>query len=588
VTGRKDRALSALYLFVPLILWPAVAGLRAWRDGETPWAALALFAVVLAGLPALGVWLGRPWGKRVAEFLSMSGMVAALIYVLKNQISLQVAPALGYFVVYAFLSHERLAVARAAARPKPVEAPSPEHPLEWLRENVEAIAVAFIMALVIRCFCLEVFKIPSSSMEPTLMGDNADPPRSGDRIMVLKLSYLLESVARYDVVVFKYPLNPMRNFIKRVVGLPDEDFFLYRGNIYTRRHGSGDSRFLIRRKPLRVQRSLWLNAWNDWAPVILKDSESFQNVFESSAGPDGYSLRDGVVTGRSDRKCRFTASRPIVDSERERTPVGDILFEGDLTLPAGQGEFWVEIHHDFGPFRLALNTAGNSAVVHGNRTHSLATPAFPAERAVHLEFMVYDGCAVVLFDGRVQAEVVFQNSYDDVKALAEKHGLDFGATGTRFDLSGLRVGKDLHHKERIPQSGEPLESMKPGDWLSIPPGHYLMMGDNVNNSHDSRAWVRHEFVLKDGRRIVCESQDVSHSSMAEAKERWSRRNGGKTAPTHVIAADIHGHEQAWNSWDVDEERSPAPQAAPFVEGRYILGKAFWTWWPPGRWFRLIR
>ena len=74
---------------------------------------------------------------------------------------------------------------------------------QWARENVEAIVVAFIMALVIRCFCIEVFKIPSSSMEPTLMGDNYgehyksgctfDHGRrtGGDRIMVTKFYYAL-------------------------------------------------------------------------------------------------------------------------------------------------------------------------------------------------------------------------------------------------------------------------------------------------------------------------------------------------------------------------------------------------------------
>lgn len=570
---------------MPLILWPVAAGLRAWHDGETPWVALALFAVALAGVPALGVWLGRAWGKRAAEFLAMAGMVAALIYVLKNQLTLEVVPALGYFVVYAFLSHERLAAARAAARPKRAEPPAPEHPLEWLRENVEAIAVAFIMALVIRCFCLEVFKIPSSSMEPTLMGDSPDGRRSGDRIMVLKLSYLLEAVARYDVVVFKYPLNPMRNFIKRVVGLPDEDFFLDRGNIYARPHGSGDPRFQICRKPLRVQRSLWLNAWNDRAPEILKDSESFRSVFMPTSDSDGFAVRNGELSTRGERSCGFTAERPIDDGLG--TPVSDILFEGDVRLSAGRGEFWVKIRHDFGLFRLALRTDGTSALIHGDKRYPLSTPAFPRGKPVHLEFMVYDGSAVVLFDGRIQGEVIFQLWHDDVKHLSPDHGLEFGAEGTQVQLSGLRVGRDLYHKERIPQSGDPLKSMNPNRPLSNGPNEYVMMGDNVNNSHDSRAWIRHTFLLKDGRTIVCESQDLSDSSQFEAKKRWSLRNGNKSAPDYVIAADINGHEQAWETRDI-MPGYPKKDAAPWVQGKFILGKAFWTWWPPGRWFRLIR
>src|SRR3989304_6809105 len=114
----------------------------------------------------------------------------------------------------------------------------------WLKENVEAIVVAFIAAMVIRCFAVEVFQIPTKSMEPTLMGhvitdENGKVVDSlMDRIMVSKFFYEISPIERFDVAVFKFPLNQSRNFIKRVVGMPDEKFFVEGGNIYYRKNRS--------------------------------------------------------------------------------------------------------------------------------------------------------------------------------------------------------------------------------------------------------------------------------------------------------------------------------------------------------------
>ena len=87
-------------------------------------------------------------------------------------------------------------------------------PATWsrgLRELVETLCIALILALVIRTFILQAFYIPSSSMEDTLY------PR--DRILVNKFIYSAGSVERGDVIVFKSPRAPERDFIKRCVGL---------------------------------------------------------------------------------------------------------------------------------------------------------------------------------------------------------------------------------------------------------------------------------------------------------------------------------------------------------------------------------
>jgi len=94
------------------------------------------------------------------------------------------------------------------------------------RENVEAILIAVIIALFIRTFVVQAFKIPSGSMKPTL--------QVGDHILVNKFIYgvkipYLSSVVlpvkdpqRGDIVVFKFPVDPRKDFIKRVIAVPGD------------------------------------------------------------------------------------------------------------------------------------------------------------------------------------------------------------------------------------------------------------------------------------------------------------------------------------------------------------------------------
>lgn len=96
-----------------------------------------------------------------------------------------------------------------------------------LREYTESILIAAILALFIRTFVFQAFKIPTGSMEDNLL--------VGDHILVNKFVYgpvasdleelllPVRDVERGDVVVFRAPQDPSKDFIKRVVGLPGEE-----------------------------------------------------------------------------------------------------------------------------------------------------------------------------------------------------------------------------------------------------------------------------------------------------------------------------------------------------------------------------
>ena len=169
---------------------------------------------------------------------------------------------------------------------------------EGMRETVEALVVAFILALLFRAFVAEAFVIPTGSMAPTLMGAHKDlfcdrcesnfrvgasqeisqgalaqcvvagicpncrhvnfldlsnqtdnQTFNGDRILVSKFAYAIADPERWDVIVFKFPGNPKQNYIKRLVGLPGETVTVRHGDIYRRDLGSPISDNAIVRKP---------------------------------------------------------------------------------------------------------------------------------------------------------------------------------------------------------------------------------------------------------------------------------------------------------------------------------------------------
>ena len=104
------------------------------------------------------------------------------------------------------------------------------------REYFESICVAVILALFVRTFIVQAFKIPTGSMENNLL--------IGDHLLVNKFVFAptmtrleetllpIDPVRRGDIIVFKYPEEPERDFIKRVIGLPGETIELRKKRVY--------------------------------------------------------------------------------------------------------------------------------------------------------------------------------------------------------------------------------------------------------------------------------------------------------------------------------------------------------------------
>ncbi|MCL2709317.1 MAG: S26 family signal peptidase [Planctomycetaceae bacterium] len=180
------------------------------------------------------------------------------------------------------------------------------------RELIEALGIALVLAFLFKAFIIELYCIPTGSMASTLMGrhkdvncevcgfpfqfsasqesnDGADNPRAkdqlplviggtcpqcqytmyvgegniadqvhmsfnGDRIFVNKSLFSYREPSRWHVSVFRYPAKPQVNYIKRLVGVPNETVMLRNGQVFTKKEG--DDHFEIQRKPLRVLLSM--------------------------------------------------------------------------------------------------------------------------------------------------------------------------------------------------------------------------------------------------------------------------------------------------------------------------------------------
>lgn len=179
---------------------------------------------------------------------------------------------------------------------------------DGMRETIESIAIAFILAFLFKTFQAEAYVIPTGSMAPTLFGRHKEvtcegcgyhfelgasgeidqgsgrlkerigqatcvncgltndvldaPVFNGDRILVNKQ---VPGFDRFDVVVFKNPEQAHVNYIKRLVGLPKEVVRLRKGDLWVRMPGS--EVFEVQRKPPFVQKDIQLIVYDDRFPA---------------------------------------------------------------------------------------------------------------------------------------------------------------------------------------------------------------------------------------------------------------------------------------------------------------------------------
>ncbi|MEC9004656.1 MAG: signal peptidase I, partial [Planctomycetota bacterium] len=225
-----------------------------------------------------------------------------------------------------------------------------------IRDYVESIAIAVMLAFIFRMFLLEAFVIPTGSMAPTLHGrhmditciecgyryqtgasvENADNANvkeviatdcplcrypltldkeskpnersfNGDRILVSKFSYSISDPKRWQVIVFKFPGNAKQNYIKRLVGLPGERIKITGGDIYAVPPDAVDREAfqIVRKSPRKLLAMLQLVHDSKYVPETLQrvgwpaswqpwspDGELAEGTWATGPNQQGYQVQE--------------------------------------------------------------------------------------------------------------------------------------------------------------------------------------------------------------------------------------------------------------------------------------------------------
>ena len=388
-----------------------------------------------------------------------------------------------------------------------------------IREYAESLAVAFIMAMVIRHFVVEAFRIPTASMEPTLIG--REP--GGDRILVSKFEYDLHKPRPWDIIVFKidqaridyyrrlsgfgrpprpdyyerhfeaeWPKIPPGvrsitngtvehpgsadyvNYVKRLVGLPGQTIEVINGDVYI----DGE----IARKPEEVENELLVPVTSD---QILKNNN--KTFFDDWAGAPAETVtaEDGSIAlkgSATSGDCEVSCLNPVYDSV-ERHSVGDVKLSFRFRHTGGAGRLFARLTRDgrvyafYVPLGMPEETP---RLMVGNDVAATAAEPVVADGEHLVEFSNIDARGTLKVDGKTLI------SFDAAEPSAVgglRNGIQFGAVGCDVAVRDVRLWRDIFYT-----SGGRQQKFAVGSAFTLGDNEYFVLGDNSPNSFDSRCW----------------------------------------------------------------------------------------------------
>jgi signal peptidase I len=426
-----------------------------------------------------------------------------------------------------------------------------------IANTFEGLITALILAFLFRAFVMEAFRIPTGSMADTLKGahnrlrclqcgykysygrgDYASSPEtvvrrpaksistrcpscghhqltgpavpiaSGDRILVLKCIYQFFEPKRWDVIVFKDPLDPTINYIKRLIGRPEEEVEIIDGDVYINGR--------ISRKPPKVQGELWMPVYdNDYRPV-RPEEESFnghdwRQPFRNESGsrwkvdkgnPTLFRLEcpaEQINTMIYDTSIgndfRATYAYDDVARYKDMSYCSDLMVRLYAKRLERDGRVGIELSKYETHYKAWVDFSGEMIVTkvsNGKETvldsKSITIPAI--NKATLVKFANVDHRLFFQF-GKAKLTCELERGADGagkIKTNIEPQVKIFGAG--ELAVSHVAIFRDIHYTTlQSVNSGESAKAME-GKPFKLGKDEFFVLGDNSPNSLDSRWWAR--------------------------------------------------------------------------------------------------
>ncbi|MGN6369135.1 MAG: signal peptidase I [Phycisphaerae bacterium] len=353
---------------------------------------------------------------------------------------------------------------------------------------------------------------------------------NGDRILVLKYLYAVMEPHRFDVIVFKEPMQAKDNFIKRLIGLPGETVEVINGDIYIGAPGhTKASELFIARKPPFIQKAVWQLVYdNDYYPVDAGMPRSDGTVFHtpwSGAGDTAGQWKIGgpVLSygGTTPGMMQFDVTEPrtfnvlgynndtrdlLLNRGNVRgnylVRVGDLRAETMWTpADAAGASITMTVGQPLNEYQVVWDKNGidvqqfNPTTQLFSSVQKQAYAAPEAGHAYHVALENVDHSVRVFIDGKLV--LTRDNPWTAADALAVADRLKEEeltntnkpeirvAVGGACTLGHVKVYRDLYYTQSSPTWPRHANAGEP---LTLGPDEFFAMGDNSFRSLDGRMW----------------------------------------------------------------------------------------------------
>jgi signal peptidase I len=420
-----------------------------------------------------------------------------------------------------------------------------------IANTFEWLITAFMLAFVFRTFVMEAFRIPTGSMADTLKGahfrlcceqcgykydhgfnrlvqdtiprGSVKPPRTrcpncgyylpnrrampvanGDRILVLKCIYQFFEPKQWDVIVFKNPLDPSINYIKRLVGRPEETVEIIDGDIYINEQ--------ISRKPPKVQEKLWMPVYNnDYQPVRPRErsfndhiwQQPFRNITDSKwllndkDDPTLFCIDSGADQIHSliydtsiGNNFRATYAYDDVEKYRHQPYCSDLMVRFYARSAKSEGRIGIALSKYQTRYRAWVDLTGEMAITKTEkdgkttdliRRMPIQPPAI--NKATLIKFANVDHQLIFEF-GSEKLTYDLGRGRDDAgerRTDIEPQVRIFGSG--KLTLSHTTIFRDIHYTKT-----DPPNRAAEGNPIPLGKDEFFVLGDNSPNSEDCRLW----------------------------------------------------------------------------------------------------